>query len=223
MEKKKMKLWKKILIIILIFVALFMIITVRKIVILKNLQSKMQKYANEDNYYAMIYQYQGDSIQIMKSYKKGDRSLSIAKVLNENGMRTLKNYTEGKTSHLYIEVPENKIAILNGNGVPDAIQITNELYIENMWQLIVRAIKSSIKTEKCNGKDCYKVQIGCFDENVVCYFDKNTGLKVREFNGTINDGDNKINIVSDYNYEFGVVKEGDLKEPNISEYVIQEN
>lgn len=54
-------------------------------------------------------------------------------------------------------------------------------------------------------------------------FNKDTGLKVKEFNGTIGDGENKINIVLDYHYEFDIVKDEDLKEPDISEYTIQEN
>ncbi len=230
MEKKKMKIWKKILIIISILVVIFIIITARKMIIIKNLQSNIEKYRNAENYYATIYQYQGNNLQIYTSYKKGNKSLSTVKSLNEDGTRTLINYTDDKISHLYFDVPGSKVAILDGNGVPGAVQIAEGLYTENVWQFIVRAIKSSIKTEECNGKECYRIQIGCFDlmcfnnhNNDVCYFDKETGLKVREFNGTVGDGENKINIVSDYHYEFDIVKDEDIKEPNISEYTIQEN
>lgn len=230
MENKKMKLWKIILITILIFVALFIIIIARKMIIIKNLQFKIEKYIDKDNYYATIHQYQGNNLQIYTSYKKGNKSLSTVKSLNEDGTKTLINYTDDKISHLYFDVPGSKIAILDGNGVPGTVQIAEGLDTENVWQFIVRAIKSSIKTEECNGKECYKIQIGCFDlmcfnnhNNDVCYFDKETGLKVREFNGTVGDGENKINIVSDYHYEFDIVKDEDLKEPNISEYTIQKN
>ena len=230
MEKKKKPIWQKQIIIISILVVIFIIITARKMIIIKNLQSNIEKYRNAENYYATIYQYQGNNLQIYTSYKKGNKSLSTVKSLNEDGTRTLINYTDDKISHLYFDVPGSKVAILDGNGVPGAVQIAEGLYTENVWQFIVRAIKSSIKTEECNGKECYRIQIGCFDlmcfnnhNNDVCYFDKETGLKVREFNGTVGDGENKINIVSDYHYEFDIVKDEDIKEPNISEYTIQEN
>lgn len=230
MEKKKMEIWKKILIVILILVALFIIITARKMIIIGSLQSKMKEYDNVDNYYATIYEYRGTNLQISTTYKKDNTSLSMIKSLGENSDRSLISYNNDKVSHIYIEVPGSKLAILDGNGVPGSIQIQNELETQNLWQFIVRSIKSSIQTEECNGKECYKIQVGCFDilcfnnhKNVVYYFDKDTGLKVRELNGTVGDGENKIDIVSDYHYEFNIVKDEDLKEPDIAEYTIQEN
>lgn len=228
MEKKKMKMWKKVLIIVLILVLLFIIITTRKMIIINSLQSKMEKYVKVDNYYAMIYEYQGSELHVKTTYRKANISLFTVKSLSESGTRTLTTYTDDKVSHTYIDVSNEKIAILD--GIPGAIQIENELETQNLWQFIVRAIKSSIQTEECNGKECYKIQVGCFDilcfdkhDNVVCYFDKDTGLKVRELNGTVGDGENKINMVSDYHYEFDIVKDEDLKEPDISEYTVQEN
>lgn len=230
MEKKKTKMWKKILIIILILVVLLIILTARKMIIIRSLQSKMKKYENVDNYYATIYEYQGTNLQINTTYKKDNTSLSTVKSLSEGSNRTLIAYTDDEVSHIYIEVPGSKLAILDGNGVPGPIQIQNELETQNLWQFIVRSIKSSIKTEECNGKECYKIEVSCFDlfcfdkhDNVVCYFDKDTGLKVRELNGTVGDGEDKINIVSDYHYKFNSVQDEDLKEPDISEYTIQEN
>lgn len=230
MEKKEMKIWRKILIIILIIVVLFIIGTARKMIIIRRLQSKMEKYESADNYCVTIYEYQGTNLQINTTYKKNTKSLSKVKSLSENSNRTLVSYNDDKVSHVYFDVPGSKLAILDGNGLPGPIQIQNELETQNLWQFIVRAIKSSIKTEQCNGKECYKIQVGCFDilcfdnhENDVCYFDKDTGLKVREFNGTVGDGENKINVVLDYQYEFDIVKDEDLKEPDISEYTIQEN
>ena len=114
-------------------------------IIIKNLQSNIEKYRNAENYYATIYQYQGNNLQIYTSYKKGNKSLSTVKSLNEDGTRTLINYTDDKISHLYFDVPGSKVAILDGNGVPGAVQIAEGLYTENVWQFIVRAIKSSIK------------------------------------------------------------------------------
>lgn len=226
---EKMKMWKKVLIVVLILVLLFIIITARKMIIIKNLQSKMEKYEKVDNYYATMYSYQGTNLQIHTTYRKDNISLSTVKSLSENETTILTNYTDDKVSHIYMDTPESKIAILDGSGIPSSIQIQNELVTQNLWQSIVRAVKSSVKTEECNGKECYKIEVSCFDlfcfdkhDNIVYYFDKDTGLKIRELNGTVGDGDNKINMVSDYHYEFDVVKDENLKEPDISEYIIQE-
>ena len=235
MEKKKMKLWKKLLIIFLVILLFFIIITTRKMIIINDLQNKAQKYIDSNNYFATIYQYQGNNLQIYTTYKKLDKSLSTIKSLSESGTRTLISYADENVNHMYFDVLESKIAILDGNGVPGSIQIDNALYTENLWQFALRAIFSDIKSEECNGKQCYKIEVALvpvvfspdylYSENAktTIYFDKETGLKVREFNGTAEKNEEKINIVSDYHYEFDNVKDEDLKEPDISQYKIQEN
>ena len=231
MEKKDRKMGKKILIIILIFVALFIILTARKMIIIRNLQSNVKKYINVDNYYARVYEYQGSSLNINETYKKGEISLSTFKHLNEEKSKSkLINYKKGELSNLYIDTLNEKIVMINSNGVPGEIEILDYLYTENIWQFLVRSIKSSIKAEEINGKECYKINVSCFD--ILCfdnhrldtyYLEKNTGLLIRKENGTSGYDDDKINLVSDYYYKFDIVKDEDIKEPDISEYKIQEN
>lgn len=229
MEKKKMKLWKKILIIILIILLFFIIITARKMVIMNNLENKSKQYTNLDNYQVTKFNYQGDNLQIFKTYKKGDKSLSIIKLLNENGTRSLTSYIDGNINHLYLDVQEAKIAILEGNGVPSPMQIYDSLYTENLWQKILMATFSNIKSEECNGKNCYKIELAfspnyLYSENekVTVFFDKETGLTVRKTDGTLEKNGKKTNIIADYYYEFNNVTDDDLKEPDISQYKIQE-
>ncbi len=118
----------------------------------------------------------------------------------------------------------------NSNGVPGKIEILDYLYTQNIWEFLIISIKSSIKTEEVNGKECYRINVSCFD--IFCfdnhrldtyYFEKETGLLIRKENGTSGYDGDKINLVSDYYYEFDIVKDDDLKEPDISEYTIQEN
>ena len=54
-EKKKMKLWKKVLIVISIILVIFIAIVLRKFIILSNMDSKVSEYENNnDNIYSKI-------------------------------------------------------------------------------------------------------------------------------------------------------------------------
>ena len=55
------------------------------------------------------------------------------------------------------------------------------------------------------------------------YFEKETGLIIREFNGTSTKENGEVtNLVTDYRYEFNNVKDEDIIEPDISKYTIQQ-
>lgn len=229
MEKKKMKIWKKILLIILVILAIFIILVARKMIILKNLQNKVEQYMEAENFKATIKSYDGNSIMRYTTYKMNEKMLSILKNYTQKDVRTLINYENNEVKHTFIEAGEDKIVILDGNGLPASVQIANGLTTENLWQFITMAIFSDIELEECNGKQCYKIYLAYslgarLDTRKMetTYFDKETGLKVRDFNGvnTTNEKE-KTNMVVDYYYEFNTVKEDDVKEPDISEYTIQ--
>ncbi len=229
MEKKKMKLGKKILIVFLVIFAIFILIVGRKMIILKRLQNKAEQYREANNYKAIIREYQGNGIQVFTTYKRNEKALSVLKRYTEKDVRKLTNYSDNEVKHTFIEVGEDKIAILKGNDLPAMVQIEG-VSTGNLWQFITMSIFSDIQKEECNGKQCYKIYFAYsltdrLDEKkmVTTYYDRQTGLKVREFNGTSGEGENKINMVSDYRYEFDIVNEEDIKEPNISEYTVQDN
>lgn len=230
MDKKKTKIWKNILIAILVILVIMIIIVGRKMIILKNLQNKVEQYRDANNYKATIRSYYGNSIQIFTTYKMNEKILSILKANADKDIKTtLINYEDNEVKHTFIEAEQEKIAILEGNGLPVSVQIENGLKTQNLWQFITMAIFSDIEPEECNGKQCYKIYLAYSlsarldtRKMATTYFDKETGLKVREFNGVSEEsGEEKINIVTDYYYEFGNVKDEDVKEPDISEYTIQ--
>ena len=231
MEKKKMNLWKKILIVIFILLIIFIAFVIRKMIIFNYLQNKLANYINSENYCESIYQYEGDSLLIQHIYKKEGKSLSTLKVLTEDDTNhKMTNYSDGEVQHTFIDIKDSKIAILDENTILGGIHITNELYTENLWQLITMSIFSKITTEKCNGKDCYKIDLVynpsiLFDPKakMIIYYEKQTGLRVRAFEGTSTVEGRTTNMMSDYYYEFNNVTDDDLKEPNINEYNIQKS
>lgn len=231
MEKKKIRLGKKILIVILVILAIFIVLQLRKVIIINSLQSKAKNYMEIDNYKAVVHQYQGDNMQTYTTYKSNGKSLSILKAYSTEDIRTLINYKDKEIAHTFIEAGGEKVVILKGNNIPAPIEISNGLNTENLWQFIIATIFSKIESEECNGKQCYKIEVS-YSPNILyddgtdvatIYLDKETGLKVREINGTIKMDENKINIITDYEYEFNNVDDTMLIEPDISQYKLQEN
>ena len=224
MKNEKMKLGKKILVVVLIILVFLIIILARKMVIIKRLENRVSKYTNSTNYHAMQYEYKGKQLIIYDTYTKSNTTLSTLKYLTEKDTKTLVNYIIGETSHMYIESDGNKVAYLNGNNLPAPIEITSELGTHGIWNFIKMSLLSSIETEECNGKQCYKINIVDNENNKqIVYYDKDTGLKVRSLIiKSDNSEEQVIDSVIDYFYEFNNVNDDDLKEPDISQYEIRQ-
>lgn len=203
-------------IVLLIFI-IFIILTVTKMIIIGDLQNKIGKYTSSNNYYAKVYTYQGEYLNIIQTYKKDNKYLTILKNMGDYEIKKLVNYNDGKTTNTYIDSNNEKIVIINSVGLPSPIIISNLLYTENIFQFVAMSVCSSIETEECNGKECYKI-------NNTMYIEKETGLLIRLNNGTIESNGERIGIISDYQYEFNNVKDEDIKEPaDVNEYKLQEN
>lgn len=130
-------------------------------------------------------------------------------------------YSDGKTVNIYIENETNKIATLN-----QKMEITNDiqnyLYTDNILNLTISSIPSSVQSKKYAGKDCYYITnfetpYSWSTDGV--YIDKETGLIIRAVTSV--ETAEGINPAVDYVYEFGNVTEKDFIEPNIEEYEIQ--
>ena len=75
MENKKMKLWKKILLIVLAIFILFSIYVIRNFIIISNIVNTSKEYATKTNYIANVYSIQDNSVNIVKSYNKDGKYL----------------------------------------------------------------------------------------------------------------------------------------------------
>ncbi len=214
MEKGKMKKWRKLIIIILfIILAISVIIVGRKIVIIKGLQNKIDSFNDIDNYHATSYQYFEKNLTIYDTYKKAEKSLCITNSLSEKfDTRMIIHYVDEDVNHVYFHSNENKIAILDGNGGTSPIPIVSAFETNNLFSLIKMSIFASITNEDFNGKRCYKVNFNT-DDRLTYYIEKETGLTLRVLDNS--------SLVKDFYYEFNTVEDDNLKEPNLSEYIIQ--
>ena len=218
----RLKILKMILAIILI---VFIVFIGSKFIIIKSMQSKIKKYKDITNFHTTINTYKGETLELSNIYYKDGKFLTNIKSLNGKDIRQeMINTSEG---NLYITSGEDKVAVLGGMIIKTSDTVYNYLETENIAQLIINLLTSNISSVKCNDKDCYKIDnfkspdILYQEQGLCVYIDKNTGLLVRAEMGE-RVGKDVFTIVIDYSYEFNTVTDDDLKEPNISEYKVQQ-
>ena len=212
MENKKMKLWKKILLVVLAIFILYSIYVIRNFIILSNIVNVSKEYANKTNYIASLYSIQGDSVNISKSYNKDGKYLSLIQTkLNDiNNSAKLTVYKSDNEGLAIIQTGDKKTAVLNNNVIGGIQVFTFGSIVDDdiLHKVVISAI-TRISTEECNNKDCYFIELS---NKWKMWVDKENGTIVREING---------GFVTERRYEFDVVKDTDITKPDISDCEIQ--
>ena len=219
----KRKILITILLIAIIAILAFLAFTIREMITLKNLNKKVAQSVNNNEHYEKIINNSGNTTTITEYYCKGDNAvLFLNTTLKATGeTRKLTNYFKGDKVNSYIESGEDKIALLNTNGVPSKVMIRQVDAGNNLWELFLMSLATSIRSEECNGKDCYVLSLG---ENSKTYIDKETGLTLKAIEGTVVDENGNESVQTmQYHYEFDNVDDNIFVEPDISKYKIQEN
>ena len=226
---KKMKILKITLLAILL---IFMFRVARNMIIIVSLDSKIDKYATSQNFYLKQILYSEDGVDIFEVHKKDDRYTTKFKSTSENFKFVVTEYHSGQTVNTYVEAKSDeenistKRATLNGEDESNLSVLTSSIKIDNPINFILNSLFANIKSDNCNGKDCYRVGIKPFNssDEAIYYIDKETGLTIRSLGASStlkNDGE-RYDHIADYQYEFDVVTDEELIEPDISEYEIQE-
>lgn len=210
MEKKKMKLWKKILLVFIIIFVLFAIHTIRNYIILTKLVNNGKEIANSTNYYAEVTGIQDDkTVNMTKCYKNGNEYLTVVgqDIYNQD-KRKMEIYANEDEKFAVLSSEEGKI-LLKDNIVLEDIQpanISKHIY-DKMFALQISAI-AKIRKEKCHDKECYLVEL---DKNWKMWVEIDTGLIVREINGA---------ETAERKYEFDVIKDGDIVKPDTTNCIV---
>lgn len=220
----KLRLLKAIL---LVIVAIFVIFVGRNIMIIKMLSNKAEVSRKVDNYYARAYMYQGNTLTIIESYYKEGKNLTVLNTVGKEKDSKLIEFKDGTKHNIYMESEGNKIALLDvkESGIIPIIS-ADYLATENIWQFLRNAVLTKIKTVTCNGKDAYyftnlKSPSMLYSQvNYGVYIDKVTGLPIRGAAGTFQTEKETIDTMIDYDYQFNIVTEEQIKEPDITQYDI---
>lgn len=232
----KMKILKFILLGILL---IFLFSYIRKVIILVGLNNKSNEYTNSSNFYMKTINFTSaaEIMTTLENYKKDGKYIRKIKSLSESSKVSTTEYYNGENLNVYNEIELEKkdgeyvlrkTASLNSDKhvIYEPI-IPNVIDIRHPIRFIEMPIFSTISSEKCNGKDCYRIVLYSFGDNdgTIYYIEKETGLLLRSIGVSSMyakvDGE-QYDMITDYQYEFDVVTEEDFIEPDISEYDIED-
>lgn len=250
-EKKKVKFLKKyrnklrvLEIIILIIFIVFVINTGRKIYIIKDLNNKAEEYTSSTNYHRVIYTIDKGNYTKTEIFSLDDKKKIVSTTMSSDGKKkvvimygtkieTVPDTQYVKTNppienykqNIYIETETEKTARLNLDASVSVAPQGAFWGLDNIGQLIVCAITTSINKTTFDGEECYYVT-GSTNilSNSTMYVNKDTGLEISVMASEFKDADGNILRIpgAEYRFEFGTVTEDDFIEPDISEYEIVE-
>lgn len=223
-EKKKYKLVLQIIVISMIMlVAIFIGNTIRKFYIFNTYMAVTNEYSTKDNYKKILIQYEEDEVGFaVMGYKKGDKTL--VKMYSEDNTKTISYYDKKKQESITkVEVGKDKVAFVKQEDEAPVL-VSSVAYIESFteisaWQNFLLALHSKIVSETYKGKECYKITAyGDLEQ----WVDKETGLIVRQSGGYYQSKDGTMTrIYHEYNYQFGIVTDEDVKKPDLTGYKIE--
>ena len=216
-SKKQVLILKVALVILLLFILLFLIHTIRNYTIITSLQNKILTYVNNSNYATKrVSMYDNNETITTTYYKKNNKILYIIEK-EENGENSkISTYYDGKNKNTFIESENQKVAVINSEiNVPDD-GIYEYLYTSTVWGKLKLSIFSFIKSSKYNNISCYVFcSNGDNGERFEVYLDKSTGLFLK--------ADSDSRTIEQIEYSFDNVNDSVFIEPDVEEYVVKNN
>ncbi|MBQ3145839.1 MAG: hypothetical protein IJB90_04680 [Clostridia bacterium] len=209
MEKKRMKLWKKLLLVVLALLVVFAIFTLRKYIIITKLVNVSKDYVGKTNFVVDTYGLTNDSVTLTKTYYKDGNLLSTSQTFNHNILdeRKIIAYNKDDEKIVIIQAGEDKVLLANGNISPVYVNTISEY--DDIKFKIPLALTSKLKTEECNNKECYSIELS---KDYKIWVEKETGIIIRVMDFT---------YITNRYYSFDIVKDEDIVKPDISDCKIQ--
>lgn len=208
MEKKKMKLWKKLLLVVLALLVVFAMFTLRRYIIITNLINTSKYYISKTNFMVDTYALTNDSVTLTKSYYRDENLFSTSETLGHNILeeRKIIAYSKDDEKIVIIQSGDNKVLLSNGNIAPTRVNTISEF--EDIKLRIPLAFTSKITSQSCNGKECYLIELS---KDYKIWVEKETGIILREMN---------IGYITNRTYTFDVVKDENIVKPDTSDCTI---
>ena len=208
----KMKILKTIL---LMIIAVYVLVVGRRTIIMASLSEKAKDKQINNNYYAKLYSYQGDSLTITESYNKGEDYLTTMKrFVNGNQIQKITYYKKGN-EQLFLTEFEGKKYIQNSSTMVDRHILPVTYVSDGLLTNMQYAFIIGIDRTYCNGKECYVIRGNSYER----YIDRETGLAVRNIEKSNKDITRQTDMVVDYEYKFNTVKDSDIIKPDITGYI----
>ena len=211
-----------ILAILLIALVVFMVNIISKMIIIQDINDKVSKYRNSEHYYQKKVAHFDSGDLIIEHYSKGENAVTF-QIHNDKDIhfqQTIVDYYKGEQNNRYVDSKfYGKSALLNINQTSEKIKIRGLDYDNNFWNLVQIAITTPITEVNYNGRECYFIDSDKFEHP---YIDKETGLTLRTSYYPIDKINERQDAVSEYEYKFEDFDDSIFTEPDISEYIIEE-
>lgn len=240
----KKKIFKYILITILVIILCLIILVGKKMTIISKLDKRVRYYEdNKDNIYMKVVDKtvideEDEEIQsTAEIFLKGDVYKSVVETDTKNGeisksIQMLypterKEFSEtGANKKLTVYSEEHVRSTDTRIAESTYTAIPNYAHYINFIELIKKALTTDIKFTQVNGKLCYELssKTDSNEYTQACkyaYLEKDTGLPLRLVSESITDG-KKVEYITDCEVKFDCVTDADIAEPNIAEYKLQE-
>ena len=213
MEKKKMKLWLKIVLgVLAVVIVLLTIIVMVNNSIINKIVAKQKENVNRQNYSYTVQSNSSENTMTKIYYKDGTRIYVI-----QNNDRSAIIWNNSNTKEMITIVPNLLKATVQKYDSDDSTSIP---YLLDASMSRALKLSSIITSDTVNGEECYKVSsIG-----QKLWFSKSTGMIVKEMNGTgVKDG-KEIGYVSEFkDWKFNQLTDIDVTRPNLIGYEITNN
>lgn len=213
MEKKKMKLWPRIVLGVLAIVIVLMIILIMiNNSIINQIIAKQRENVNEKNYSYTVQSNSSDNVMTKIYYKDGIRVYAIQN--NDKSVIMWKNYN---TNEMITMVPNVLKATVEKYDGYDSTSIPY-LLDESMSRTL--KLFSIITSDTVNGEECYKVN----SLGQKLWFSKSTGMIVKSINGKAVTNEKKVDSVSEFkDWKFNQLTDIDVTRPNLIGYEVTNN
>ena len=213
MEKKKTRLWPKIVLgVLAVVIVLLTIIVMVNNSIINKIVAKQQENVNRQNYSYTVQSNSSENTMTKIYYKDGTRIYVI-----QNNDRSAIMWSDSNTKEMIAMVPNTLKATI---AKYDGYDLASIPYLLDEAMSRILKFSSIITSDTVNGEECYKVSsIG-----QKLWFSKSTGMIVKEMNGTVVKDGKEMGYVSEFkDWKFNQLTDIDVTRPNLIGYEVTNN
>ena len=213
MEKKKMKLWPKIVLgVLAVVIVLLTIIVMVNNSIINKIVTKQKENVNRQNYSYTVQSNSSENTMTKIYYKDGTRIYVI-----QNNDRSAIMWSDSNTKEMIAMVPNTLKATIEKY---DGYDLASIPYLLDEAMSRILKFSSIITSDTVNGEECYKVS----SLGQKLWFSKSTGMIVKEMNGTVVKDGKEMSYVSEFkDWKFNQLTDIDVTRPNLIGYEVTNN
>lgn len=213
MEKKKTRLWPKIILgVFAIVIVLLTIIVMVNNSIINKIVAKQKENVNRQNYSYTVQSNSSENTMTKIYYKDGTRIYVI-----QNNDKSAIIWNNSNTKEMITIVPNLLKATVQKYDSDDSTSIP---YLLDASMSRALKLSSIITSDTVNGEECYKVS----SLGRKLWFSKSTGMIVKEMNGTVVKDGKEMDYVSEFkDWKFNQLTDIDVTRPNLIGYEITNN